>query len=256
MRKNDTLTGSRNEDRTAAAGHAPERTCILTRRAAPKGELIRLALGPDGVVLPDLRARAPGRGAYIGVDRAALEEAMAKGKLKGALARAFKDGKATAPDDLPQRIADGLERLLLDRLGLEARGGMLVTGSERCETACRKGQGHLLLHACDAGADGKRSLAQAFRVGRDDEGSGAQGLVLPLDRPTLSGALGRENVVHIVLTDAKAARRVSAALSRWHAFLGADAGVEGSATMPPAAPAPDAPAPDDPGNKDVKTKEL
>ena len=40
-------------------GNTPERTCILTRRKATKEELIRLALGPDGSVAPDVRARAP-----------------------------------------------------------------------------------------------------------------------------------------------------------------------------------------------------
>ena len=33
--------------------HVPERTCVLTRRKGTKGELIRLALGPDGTVAPD-----------------------------------------------------------------------------------------------------------------------------------------------------------------------------------------------------------
>src|SRR5690349_7974309 len=66
-------------------GSVPERTCILTRRTASREELIRLALGPDGTVAPDVRARAPGRGAWIGVSRAELDEASAAGKLKGAL---------------------------------------------------------------------------------------------------------------------------------------------------------------------------
>jgi len=64
--------------------HVPERTCILTRRTASREELIRLALGPDGTVAPDVRARAPGRGAWIGVSRSELDEANSRGKLKGA----------------------------------------------------------------------------------------------------------------------------------------------------------------------------
>ena len=54
-------------------GHTPERTCILSRRTAPREELIRLALGPDGQVAPDVRAKAPGRGAWIGVGRQVLD---------------------------------------------------------------------------------------------------------------------------------------------------------------------------------------
>ena len=77
----------RNPRNDPLEAHVPERTCILSRRTAPKEELIRLALGPDGTVAPDVRARAPGRGAWIGVSRGELEEANAKGKLKGALSR-------------------------------------------------------------------------------------------------------------------------------------------------------------------------
>lgn len=200
----------------------PTRTCILTRAEGTPDTLIRLALSPDGLVLPDVRAKAPGRGAWIGLDRAALEAAMAKGKLRGALARAFKDSAVTLPDDLPALIAAQLERAALDRLGLESRAGKLLTGSERIETAARSGQLHGLYHAADAGADGMAKLAQAWRVGRDEEGSGRRGLALPVERPILSMALGRENVVHIGLTDAQAARRVAQAVSRWLYFIGSE----------------------------------
>ena len=70
--------------------HEPERRCIITGERGPKSGLIRLAVGPDNVVAPDVRARAPGRGAWIGVDRPTLEEAIAKGKLKGARAESVR----------------------------------------------------------------------------------------------------------------------------------------------------------------------
>ena len=88
-----------------------------------------------------------------------------------------------------------------------------MTGGERIEKAGRSGRLHLLLHAADAGADGSRKLDQALRVGTDREGSGDTGFTLPLSRTILSLALGRENVVHVGLTDARAAARVSDALS-------------------------------------------
>ena len=206
--------------------HIPERTCILSRRTASREALIRLALGPDGEVAPDVRARAPGRGAWIGVDRATLDAANAKGKLRGALARAFKTDKLAIPADLGARIEAALERHALDRLGLEARAGHLATGSDRIETEARRGSVHLLVHAADASAEGRRKLDQAWRVGRDEEGSGRQGLVLPVERAILSLALGRENVVHAAIIDRAAAARVSHALDRWRAFIGRDAGVE------------------------------
>lgn len=196
----------------------PVRTCILSREESPRDGLIRLALSPDGEVLPDVRAKAPGRGAWIGVTRAELE-ASGK-KLKGALARAFKTGDLRIPDDLGQRIADQLQRNALDRLGLEYKAGNVAIGGERITNAARGGQLHLLLHASDASDDGARKLAQAWRVGSDREGSGLKGLTLPVPRTILSLALGRENVVHAALTDAKAAARVSEALDRWLHFIG------------------------------------
>ncbi|MDV3256583.1 MAG: DUF448 domain-containing protein [Sphingomonas sp.] len=200
----------------------PQRSCILTRRTAPREELIRLALGPDGKVVPDVRARAPGRGAWIGVGRRALDEANSKGKLKGALSRAFGTGPIEVPATLGEMIETALRQQALDRLGLEARGGTLINGAERVEQAARAGRVHLLVHAADAGEDGRRRLDQAWRVG----GGEASGLVFPEGRTILSVALGRENVVHLALTDAAAARRVLHAINRWQAFIDPDAGVE------------------------------
>ena len=211
-RSNDTLEG-----------HVPERTCILSRRTAPREELIRLALSPDGEVAPDVRARAPGRGAWIGVTRGELDAANDKGKLKAALQRAFKINEVKVPADLGERIEAALQQNALDRLGMEARAGNLINGFDRIENAARSGKIHLLLHAADAGADGNRSLDQAWRVG----GGGPQGMIFPQGRTILSMALGRENVVHAALTDPAAASRVRHALARWRAFTGPDRGLEG-----------------------------
>ena len=206
--------------RTPPNDTVSERTCVLTRAKGDRARLVRLALSPSGDVLPDVRARAPGRGAWIAVDRPALDTAVAKGKLKGALQRAFKEGDVAVPDDLGQRVETALADDALNRLGLEARASTLVTGSERVAETARSGKISLLLHAADAAEDGNRRLDQAWRVGNDDEGSGARGLVLSAPRAILSAALGRDNVVHIGVTDARAADRVALAIDRWHAFIG------------------------------------
>ena len=203
--------------------HVPERTCVLTRRKDTRDALIRLALSPDGSVAPDVRARAPGRGAWIGVARAELDAANSKGKLKGALARAFKVGDPQIPTDLGEQIEHALRQSALDRLGLEARGGTLINGADRIETAARAGKVHLLIHAADASEDGRRRLDQAWRTG----GGQPRGLIFPEGRSILSMALGRENVVHVALTDPAAASRVSHALARWRAFTDPRTGLDG-----------------------------
>jgi predicted RNA-binding protein YlxR (DUF448 family) len=199
-----------------------DRRCILSGEREARDGLIRLALGPDNVVAPDVRARAPGRGAWIGVDRATLDIANAKGRLKAALARAFKSSDVTAPADLGARIAEALEKDALARLGIESRSGAVLVGSEKIQDSARKGQVHLLLHAADASDDGNRKLDQAWRVGSNAEGSGARGMTLPVGRTILSAALGRENAVHVAVIDRAAAERVKNALGRWRDFIGSE----------------------------------
>jgi uncharacterized protein len=218
--------------------HIPERTCILTRKQGPRPSLIRLALGPDGVVAPDIRARAPGRGAWIGVDRAALEAAQAKGKLKAALSRGFKTGELSIPADLPARIEIALRQAVIDRLGLEAKAGHLAIGGEKIDVALRRGQVSLLIHAADAGADGRAKLDQALRVGSD--GAQRQGLVFPEGRAILSMALGRQNVVHVAVLDRAAAQRLGDAIARWGAFIGRDGALGAAAAAVGVAAAADA----------------
>ena len=211
------MRNPRNESpERLAAPSEPERTCILTRRKGTKDDLIRLALGPDGSVAPDVRARAPGRGAWISVTRTELDTANAQGKLKPALQRAFKTNDVSVPADLGERTAQALRQTALDRLGMEARSGNLINGSDRIETAARAGKVYMLIHAADAGEDGNRGLDQAWRVGGGEQ----QGVIFPEPRTILSMALGRENVVHAALTDPAAASRVRRALARWLAFTG------------------------------------
>jgi predicted RNA-binding protein YlxR (DUF448 family) len=212
MEHDEHLTSDRI-DETAAA---PERRCILTGAHGPRASLIRLAVGPDEQVAADLGAKLPGRGAWIIADRAILEAAMAKGKLKGALARAFKSNTLKVPDNLADQIASGLERRSLDRLGLENKAGNLIWGHERVGEALLKGKVRLLLHAADAKPDGMGKLEARRRGASPDTVS----IVLPVGRDQLSMALGRENVVHAAIGNTASAARVIETLERWAAFNG------------------------------------
>jgi hypothetical protein len=149
-----------------------------------------------------------------------MEIAIAKGKLKGALNRAFKETGIAIPEGLAALTESALQRAVLERLGLEARASMLLTGSDRIAEAARSGRVVLLLHAGDAAEDGCRKLDQAWRVGSEEEGTGKSGLVLAASRDQLSAALGRDNVVHIAITDSRAAERVGQIVDRWHHFIG------------------------------------
>jgi len=198
---------------------------VLSGQSSARDDLVRLALSPEddsGVchILPDALAKAPGRGAWIGVTHEELADAMNSGQLRGALSRAFKTGKLAIPDDLPAQVEAALEKAFLQRLGLEMRSGMLILGSDRIAQDARMGRVATLYHAADASEDGCKKLDQAWRVGSDAEGSGLAGTRVPLDREALSVALGRDNVVHLALADKRSAQRVAIPLGRLQTFLG------------------------------------
>lgn len=225
--------------RPHSSASVPERKCVLSGDHGSRDTLIRLAVSPDGEVLPDVLARAPGRGAWIGVDKAELENAIEKGKLRGVLSRAFKGAALVIADDLPDRIESALIRAFTDRLGLELKSGNLLTGSDRIAENARMGRVCWLAHAADAGEDGSKKLDQALRVGVGEEGSGRRGITLPLDRMALSVALGRDNVVHLALTDPAATQRLTAVLQRLLQFQGRTEAIghgRGEQAAPPGVP--------------------
>ena len=76
-----------------------------------EAQLIRFALGPDSVVVPDVAAKLPGRGAWVRADRASVAQAA----KKGAFSRAFKQPVKTG-DDLPAFTETLLAKRCLDLL--------------------------------------------------------------------------------------------------------------------------------------------
>lgn len=240
MRTPHNDTAVKSPSKAARRSEEPERRCILTGDNDGRDAMLRLAISPDDILVPDVLAKAPGRGAWLGVDRAALEIALAKGKLKGALARAFKGAKIVIPDDLPDLIEKAFRQQFLAHLGLAAKAGALLSGAEKVDVAARSGVVTLLAHASDAADDGRRKRDQSWRVGSDAEGSGLAGRILPVDRTTLAVALGRDNVVHIALTDAGWASRVTILLDRWQRYAGSATGAADCAALPDenTAPAP------------------
>ena len=128
------------------------------------------------------------------------------------------------PADLGERIETALRQQALDRLG--PRSSRRDAGQRRRAGRSRRaaGQGP----PADPRRRRRRGRQQAARPGlAGRRRQTRQGLVFPEGRTILSMALGRENVVHIALTDAAAARRVTHAIDRWQAFIDPDAGLDG-----------------------------
>ena len=213
MEHNDRLTPA-----SPAEPKESQRRCLLTGEAMPRAGLIRLALAPDGSIVPDLSGKLPGRGGWISVDRALFQTVTARKRLHGALARALKTNALRLPDDLAAMIQSGLTQRLLSRLGLENRAGNLIFGADRVREQLARGKVLMLLHAADARPDGADRLDGMARAVGESLEADIPHRRLPFGRDALSAALGRENVVHVAIIDAAAAARVMADLERLAGF--------------------------------------
>lgn len=171
----------------------PERRCIATGRVSPAGSMIRFVVGPDGEVVPDLAGKLPGRGIWVGAERAALERAVRR-RLFARAARA----QVTVPDDLAARVESGLARRLCDTISLARRGGQAVAGFAKVRAWLDEGRAALLVQATDGSPREKTRL-------RPPEGDETR--IGCLRAGELGLAFGRERVIHAALSSGGLAER-------------------------------------------------
>ncbi|GCE84263.1 hypothetical protein MSKU9_2404 [Komagataeibacter diospyri] len=171
----------------------PLRRCAVTRVRLPKEEMIRFVISPDGVVIPDLSARLPGRGIWLSARADVLETA----RTRGAFARAAR-GRVVIHPDLTHLIEDGLLRRMMDVAGLARRAGQIVCGFAKVREWVVGGRAGLVIQAADGSPDERKRVL-----------SGARDLPVTVV-PTASGlgaAFGRDHVVHAAMLHGELARR-------------------------------------------------
>ncbi|AQU89003.1 hypothetical protein B0W47_09745 [Komagataeibacter nataicola] len=171
----------------------PLRRCAVTRLRLPKEEMIRFVISPDGVVIPDLSARLPGRGIWLSARADVLETA----RTRGVFARAAR-GRVVIPPDLTHLVQDGLLRRMMDVAGLARRAGQIVCGFAKVREWVVGGRAGLVIQAADGSPDERKRVL-----------SGARELPV-VAVPTalgLGAAFGRDHVVHAAILHGELARR-------------------------------------------------
>lgn len=172
----------------------PERRCIVSRDSQPKGGLIRFVVGPEGVLVPDLAGRLPGRGLWVSADRARLERAVARGLFARA-ARA----PVTVPEGLVAQVEAMLARRVVDAIALARKAGEAVAGLEKVKAALVAGEAALLIQAADGSERGRAVL-------RPPEGENS--LVSCLFGHELGLAFARDSVIHAAVLAGGLADRI------------------------------------------------
>lgn len=131
----------------------PERRCIVTGEVQPKAGLIRFVAGPDGLVVPDLAEKLPGRGIWVCANRAAIDKAA----VKGLFSRAAK-APVKAPEGLADLVEAGVARRLVELVSLARKSGRAVAGFEKVKGWLAEGRAKVLLQASDGSDRGKGKL--------------------------------------------------------------------------------------------------
>lgn len=189
----------------------PERKCIVSGQSQPKGGLIRFVVGPDGMVVPDVLGRLPGRGIYVAADPAAIDKAAAKGLFSRAARQPVK-----APEGLSALIESQLLQRVIDFLSMARKAGEAVTGYEKVKEWLVKGQAKVLIQASDGSERGKTKL-------HPPEGEGRW--ITCLSSGELGLAFGRERAIHAALAAGGLERRVVEEAARLAGFRGHVGGI-------------------------------
>lgn len=187
-----------------------ERTCIVTRAAAPVDTLIRFVVAPDGAVVPDFRRRLPGRGIWV-TARADHVETAERRRL---FARVH-GGPVNIEPGLADRVERGLASAALAALSLARKGGTVVSGFGKVEAALAHDQVIGIIHAPDAGSDG---IAKLLAASRRRERTGEPVIIRCFTRAELDLAFGRTNVVHAALLAGPASRNLLIRIGAWRDY--------------------------------------
>lgn len=188
--------------------NATQRRDIASGETIDADGLIRFVVSPDGVLVPDVSHKLPGRGLWVRSDRASLEIAIKKNIFSKAAKRQVKTDAG-----LSGRVHDLLRRRCLDLLGLARREGGLVSGFEKVLTTTKSGKTAWLIEASDSAEDGrKRVLAAARAVNNGVKLCGCFG------NAELSLALGLENAIHVALLPGRRVERWSLEMKRLSGF--------------------------------------
>ena len=193
----------------------PERKCLVTGEVQPKRGLVRFALSPEDVVVPDVAGKLPGRGMWLSADRAVMEQAV----QRNAFARAARR-PVTAPPTLADDVEALLARRVIEAISLARKAGDAVAGFEKVKDWLAKEQAKILLQASDGSGRGKDKL-------HSPPGKGS--FIGILTSSELGMAFGRERVIHAALAAGGLTTRVVEDAGRLSGLREGDGGVGAAA---------------------------
>lgn len=172
---------------TAKSEKQAERRCIACAEMVLRDGGWRFVAAPDGTLVPDLAAKLPGRGAWLH----ASADCVARAFTKKLFARALQQ-QVIAGIGEQQRLADALQRRVVQLLALARRAGAVIAGDAKVSDMLQHHAKTVAfrIEANDGSVDGKLRL---------DRLAPEVPCYQLLSRHELAQAFDREQVVHLVI---------------------------------------------------------
>ncbi len=197
--------------REEKAAGGPIRQCAVTREHHKPDGLIRFVRSPDGLAMPDVNGKLPGRGAWVKAYRGTVTKAVET----DAFSRAFKT-KTKPMEAISDEIERQLARRCIGLIGMAKKGGLAVIGFDQVRAYIRKDEPGWLLEASDGAKDGRNKVQFLAKAIYDDaKVAGA------LSSAELGMAFGREHVIHALLERGRLAKAFGIAYKRLIGFRSA-----------------------------------
>lgn len=176
------------------------RTCVGCRTSGPPQDLLRLVVGPDGEIAPDLAGGAFGRGAWVHP-----RPACVVGAVRGGLSRGLKTKVVADPSQVLQLLRAAASRRAVSLLQAAQRSRNAALGTTALEEAERDGRVELLVLAGDAKASAE--LSAVTRLARRGK------VRLFKTKAELGAAFGRDELALVGLLSPDLSREVSRMIS-------------------------------------------
>ncbi len=200
-------TGPSTENREAAAQAASLRRCLATGKSFEKENLIRFVASPEGELVADIYGRLGGRGAWVKAEKQHLETAISKNLFTRFLRHPVK-----IKDGFMDLLGSQLTQILISRMSLMRKSGLLITGRGKLEMAAPRLEG--LLIADDASQREAASLRQLVQPSWCEKAIPAHilGHIAGVESLAYAGVLEADH-----LSEQKQIDALLADLARWRA---------------------------------------
>ncbi|HVY26520.1 MAG TPA: DUF448 domain-containing protein [Polyangiaceae bacterium] len=176
------------------------RTCVGCRASGSPQDLLRLVVGPDGQVAPDLSGGAFGRGAWVHPRPSCLADAV-----RGGLSRGLKTKVTASLEQVTQDLRGAATRRTFSLLQAALRAKKAALGTTALEEAERDGTVELLVLARDAKASAELpAVTRLVAKGR---------VRLFKTKAELGGAFGRDELALVGLLSPDLSQEVSRMIS-------------------------------------------